>query len=58
MKICYNCNYNGKENDRYCRKCGLPYKKGSYYTIVSIINFVMILGIIFLISLFIASYYV
>lgn len=58
MKKCLNCKSDCRDTDAFCRNCGLPIKKNSYYVIINIFNFLMFLGILFMIALFVASYYV
>ena len=58
MKTCINCRSKVKEKDKYCRNCGCLIQSNINYIFLNIMCFVLIVGIIFLITLFIASYYI
>ena len=56
MNSCLNCNHIVKENDKYCRNCGIEIKNGGHYVAISVFTFLAILGLILLVILFVASY--
>lgn len=58
MKKCYNCKNNNKETDTYCRNCGYILKNNIHYILINIGTILAILAFLFVIALFIASYYV
>ncbi len=58
MRKCINCKGYVRDNDKYCRKCGTMIVSNKSYIIVNIINILLIIGIIFMILLFVASYLV
>lgn len=58
MKRCYNCKRINRDKDKYCRNCGYAMKKNIYYIIINIGTVLAFLGLIFVIILFITSYYV
>ncbi|MDO4394610.1 MAG: hypothetical protein Q4C23_01330 [Mycoplasmatota bacterium] len=58
MKKCYNCKGINRDTDTYCRNCGLIIKSNTYYIFINIGTILSFLGFIFIIALFIASYYV
>ena len=58
MKTCINCKNKVKDNDKYCSNCGCLIQSNINYIFINIINFVLIIGIVLLIALFIASYLV
>ena len=58
MKTCINCKNEIKDNDKYCPKCGCLIQSNINYIFINIINFVLIIGIVLLIALFISSYFV
>ena len=58
MKKCLNCRNNIRNDDKYCSKCGTLIQSNSNYILTNIMIFIVTIGIILLIMLFIASYYV
>ena len=58
MKKCYNCKGINRETDTYCRNCGYIMKSNAYYILVNIGTVFAIIALLFVIALFIASYYV
>lgn len=58
MRKCYNCKGINRDTDRYCRNCGYVMKSNAYYIFINIGTILAFLGLIFVIALFIASYYV
>ena len=58
MKTCINCKSNVKEKDKYCRNCGCLIQSNTNYIFINIMSFILIIGILLLILLFIASYYI
>lgn len=58
MKKCVNCQSINKDTDIFCRNCGAKLHKSIYYVLINIGTILVILGIIFMIILFIASYMV
>ena len=57
MKTCYNCKGTNRENDKYCRNCGLLLRSNIYYILINIGTIVAILILILIFILFVASYY-
>ncbi len=58
MKKCLNCKSDTRDSDKYCRNCGVKVSGNAVYIVCSIMNFIIIVAIIFLIMLFVASYFV
>ena len=58
MKICINCKSYVKDKDKYCRNCGCLIQSNVNYIFINIMNLILIVGIILLVLLFVASYYV
>ena len=58
MKICPNCKGAIREEDIYCRNCGLTIKSNGYYVFLNILIILAIIALIFVIMLFITSYIV
>ena len=58
MNKCYNCKGINRDSDIYCRNCGYKLQKNSHYILVNIGTILAFLGFLFVISLFIASYFV
>ncbi|MBR3162441.1 MAG: hypothetical protein IKF19_06910 [Bacilli bacterium] len=58
MKKCKNCSAIIRDNDRYCRNCGILIPSNFYELVCNIFIIFMILGIIFFAILFITSYVV
>ena len=56
MKSCLNCNSNVRETDTYCRNCGCLIHSNKNYVLTNVFIVLIILGIIFMIALFVASY--
>ena len=58
MKKCKNCGSLTRENDKYCRNCGIVILSDMDILINNIFTGLILIGIIFLIILVIASYLV
>ncbi len=58
MKECLNCHSKNKEKDLYCRNCGIKLHKNIYYVFINIFTIIIVIAIIFVLTLFIASYMV
>ena len=58
MKTCINCKEKIKDKDKYCRHCGCLIQSNANYIFINIVSFILIIGIILLILLVIASYFV
>lgn len=58
MKKCANCNGAIREEDIYCRNCGLSIKSNFYYVFIDILITLAIIALILMIALFVASYLV
>lgn len=58
MKKCLNCKWDVRDTDTYCRNCGWYLQSNKNYIITNVITVFIILGIFFMIALFIASYIV
>ncbi len=58
MKICPNCKGAIREEDIYCRNCGLSIKSNGYYVFLNILIILASLALVFIVALFIASYLV
>ena len=58
MKKCINCNGYVKDDDKYCHNCGIMIINSKKYIFIDILNIIFIIGIIFMILLFISSYLV
>ena len=58
MKECLNCHSMTRTTDKYCRNCGCYQKSAKDYIITSVLTIFMIIGIVFIIVLFFASYMV
>ncbi len=56
MRKCLNCKNDVRDDDIYCRNCGFLIQSNRNYIIVNIFIVIMVIGIIFLIALFVASY--
>ena len=56
MKKCINCNNLNKDNDKYCRSCGLKIKSNSHYILINILTFLSVLLLLFVIILFVILY--
>lgn len=57
MKICYNCKGINRDNDKFCRNCGILMKRSVYYVVINIFTVLAILVLIFVVILFVASYF-
>ncbi len=57
MKRCINCNGINKDNDKHCRNCGYVMKSNTYYVLVNIGTTIAFIILLFVILLFIASYF-
>ena len=58
MKKCINCKSDNRDTDKYCRNCGCLILKNSHFVMYKVLTIILVIGIIFMIALFIASYYV
>ena len=58
MKKCKNCNAIIRDDDQYCRNCGILIQSKFYTILFNLFTILMIIGIIFFVLLFIASYIV
>lgn len=58
MIKCINCKQDCRDGDTFCRTCGIKIESNWHYVLIKIITFIFFLGIIFMILLLIASYYV
>ena len=58
MKKCINCKGFVRDTDKYCRHCGTMIISNKTYIFINIISILLIIGIVFMILLFIASYMV
>lgn len=58
MKKCLNCKWDVRDTDTYCRNCGSHLQSNKNYIITSVIMLFIVLGIFFMVALFIASYMV
>lgn len=53
MKKCLNCQNPLKENDHYCRKCGIKVQKNNYYILINVLIILSLVSIIILLALII-----
>ena len=58
MKKCYNCKGINRDTDVYCRNCGYVMKSNVYYVFLNIGTILAFLALLFIIILFIVSYFV
>lgn len=58
MKKCLNCKWNVRDTDNYCRNCGCSLQSNKNYIITNVIITFIVLGMFFMVALFIASYIV
>ncbi len=58
MRTCYNCKGINRENDTFCRNCGLLMRSNTYYILINVGTVIILLALVFVIILFVASYYV
>lgn len=58
MKKCKNCNAIIRDDDQYCRNCGILIQSKFYTILCNLFTILMIIGIIFFVLIFIASYIV
>ena len=58
MTKCKNCNAIIRDDDQYCRNCGILIQSKFYTILCNLFTIFMIIGIIFFVLLFIASYIV
>ncbi len=58
MKKCLNCKSDNRDTDKYCRNCGCIIYSNSHYVIINVLTVVSFIGLIFVIALFVASYFV
>lgn len=56
MKNCINCNELLNDDFKYCPKCGCKIVSNFREIIINLMIFILMLGITFLIALFIISY--
>lgn len=58
MKKCLNCKMNNRDTDKYCRNCGVLIRSNIHYILINVLTIVFLIALIFIIVLFIVSYYV
>lgn len=58
MKKCINCESNIRETDIFCRNCGCKVHKNSYYILINFAIVIISIGLLLLLALFIASYFI
>lgn len=58
MRKCMNCKLDTRDDDIYCRNCGVRVTNNLYYVFTNIVIFIIIALIIILIAIFVASYFV
>lgn len=58
MKKCLNCHNTIKEEDKYCRYCGIRIENNNHYILMNVLKVFVIIGWILLILLFVASFIV
>lgn len=58
MKKCVNCKMDNRDNDTYCRNCGISIKSNKHYVLMNVFTVLAFIILIFVIILFVASYYV
>lgn len=56
MKKCINCKKDNRDNDTYCRNCGVIIKSNSYYVMINVLTVFAFIFLIIVIGLFIALY--
>ena len=56
MRTCYNCKGINRENDTFCRNCGLLLRNNIYYILINVGTVIILLALVFVIILFVASY--
>ncbi len=56
MKKCLNCQSDVREEDTYCRNCGIKLEDNRHFVLINVLTFFVIIGIVLLILLFITSY--
>ena len=58
MKKCINCKRENKDNDIYCRNCGCLIQSDEHYIFINVMTALVSFGLLFVIILFIVSYFV
>ena len=58
MKECINCKAKNRDTDIYCRNCGCHLQSNKNYIITNVITVFIVLGMFFMVALFIALYMV
>ena len=58
MKKCYNCKGMNRDSDIYCRNCGYRIQNARHYVLINIGTALAFIGLLFVVTLFIASYLV
>ncbi len=58
MKKCLNCHNMVKEEDNFCRHCGIKIQGNNHYILINVLKVFVIIGWILLILLFVASFIV
>ena len=58
MKKCINCKWDVRDTDIYCRNCGCRLQSNKSYVITNILIILIIVGLVGMIALFVASYFV
>ena len=58
MKKCLNCKSDNRDTDKYCRNCGCIMYSNSHCVIINVLTVMSFIGLIFVIALFVASYFV
>lgn len=58
MKKCLNCKRDVRDTDTYCRNCGCSLQSNKNYIITNVIVTFIVIGMILMVTLFIASYLV
>ena len=58
MKKCLNCKSDNRDTDKYCRNCGYIMYSNSHCVIINVLTVMSFIGLIFVIALFVASYFV
>ena len=58
MKKCNNCKGAIRDEDIYCRNCGLSIKGSGYYVFLNVLIILASIALILILILFVASYLV
>jgi hypothetical protein len=56
MKKCLNCAHDIRNTDIHCRNCGCKLESSKKIVLFKVLTVFVIIGILFMIALFIASY--